>query len=1120
VPNKNHMGMKIGSFFKSQLNNRRAERKLLQKEISMTSSNTVRRAVRHALFIRPPGKRTAERSVAAALVATGSLFGAVATGVGMFALPITAAYADSYTNVDLSGQVVDQNGKIVPGASVSIKSDQGVVRKATADQNGEFRMLAMPSGTYLATISAPGFTSVENQSIRVASGSNTYSFTIVPAGTVLNKVVVSAARVVQDFNKTDSGLAVDVQEMSERVPLGRSINAAVALAPSVSFADPSIVANGVRRNQSAVSVSGTSAAESVYYINGLNVTDQRTFLGYSDLPFEMIKSVEVKTGGYQAEYGRGTGGVVNIVTRSGSNDFHFGVSAFYTPDSMRSSRDVTYAPGGNNSVGIKDLQYTVKNDFSEETVWVSGPLMTDHIFFFALVNPRQSDAWSAVRFANPTTNNGTWLNTSYDDPRWAAKLDFVLNENHRLEATVFSDLETTSYENWNYGRAQGAILPVAGLSNPDGSLLPYEQEAGGINSILQYTGTFSQWFTLSALVGQTNSSYKDSGPYIETPGIVDFGTTGGSITLGRQAGPFNFVGKDTRDTYRVDADVFFKAAGEHHVRVGYDYEDLTSTANSAYTGGALYYGYSTVDCPAGAGAAGCVEKLTFANIGEFGATQSAAYIQDSWEVTSNLALQLGVRSDIYDYKNANGESYIKIDGQIAPRLGLTWDPFSNGQNQVTVSYGTYYLPIATNTSIRASSGEIYTDEYFQTVRDGAGNLVLNNGYPTMGAQIGPTDYFSPPGAPDPRSVIEQDLKPMYEAAFSVELKHNFRDNFLEGWTAGLRYTQRELKSTIEDTAIGDAVCRYRARNGLVACAAGETDLFPYVLVNPGDGARVFMDLEGDSRSIGGVANPAYNPQWLDLTTADMALDKAKRMYYAVEFNFERPFDGTWGVLGSYTWSRSIGNYEGAVKSDIGQTDTSITQDFDHAANNRYGYGYLPNDHRHTFKVLGTWSPINRLTIGTNLVAQSGRPYGCIGYVNPATDPYAPQSGTPSAWSCPQTGPATGTFATGSILTQLNAVGGSTAIHTSVPVTRGTSGRTEWAYQADLNFGYKVFESDSHGEASVLLDVFNVFDGDAVTRVVEQGEVRTATHGISAPFYGMPRTYQGPRSVRIGFRYAF
>ncbi len=89
------------------------------------------------------------------------------------------------------------------------------------------------------------------------------------------------------------------------------------LHPGASAPDATIAA-GSRRNQSLVSLSGTSAAESVYYINGLKVTDQRSFLGYGELPFDFIQTIDTKTGGYQAEYGRATGGVVNIVTRSGN----------------------------------------------------------------------------------------------------------------------------------------------------------------------------------------------------------------------------------------------------------------------------------------------------------------------------------------------------------------------------------------------------------------------------------------------------------------------------------------------------------------------------------------------------------------------------------------------------------------------------------------------------------------------------------------------------------------------------------------------------------------------------------------------------------------------------------
>ena len=1083
-------------------------------------------------------KMTSTKGGVRARLLTSTLLAGLATVAAPLAITAVAtaiptlASAQDYTSGNLGGKVVGTDGAPIAGATVTVTSGQGTVRTLTAGADGSFFAPALQAGRYTATISAPGFDSAENQVLAVsAGGSNNFVFTLQQAGSV-SEVVVSATRKTQDFSRTDTGLVVDVQEVASRVPLGRSINSAVLLSPGVGTADASIAGNGVRRNQSAVTLSGTSAAESVYYINGLNVTDQRTFLGYSDLPFEAIQSVDVKTGGYQAEFGRGTGGVVNIVTRSGSNDFHFGASTQWTPNSLRGKRGLTYAPGGNNSVGSTVLNQYSKSDTNEQTIWGSGPIIEDHVFAFLLYNARYTSTKGPVQYANPTSATGTQTNTKYNDPRWFGKFDFVLNENHRIEATVFSDSATTDFAPLNYSRATGQATS---------NLNRYWQNSGGLNQIYKYTGVFTDWFTLSALYGKIESDYKDYGPNIDQPGILDYGALGGgNATSGRQGGPFNLEGKDSRKTYRVDGDFYFKILGDHHVKVGYDREDLTSTAVSAYSGGALYYAYSQADCPTGASTFGCVEKLTFANIGSFKAEQSAWYAQDSWQITPNLSLQLGVRADIYDYKNVDGKSYIKIDDQYAPRLGFSWDPFGNGDDKITGSVGDYYLPIALNTSIRASSGEIYTDQYYQTTRSAAcltsascGSLTLNGAYPTMGAQIGATDYFSPPGAPDPKSVIEQGLKPMYEREFTFGYEHRFREGFLADWKGGVRYINRNLKSTIEDTAIGDAVARYCVRTNNASCvtASGDTPtsnpsgfsgVFPYVLINPGDGATVFLDLQGDTRTDGaGVANPAYNPQTINLTAADLNLPDVKRKYEAVEFTFERPYDGVWGVQGSYVYAKSRGNYEGAVKSDVGQTDTSITQDFDHNANTVGSYGDLPNGRKHTFKVFGTWSPFEKLTIGANGTVQSGRPYGCIGYEPTSLDPLAPNSGTPSAWFCP-TGTVKGTA--GALNSQLVALGITTnQSYNSVATPRGSVGHTDWTYQLDLSLAYKIMESETRGNLTATLDVFNLFDGSAVTRVVEQGEVRTAATGVKgvrAPYFGMPRSYQSPRTVRFGLKYAF
>lgn len=1068
-------------------------------------------------------KRSRKSLLASTILAMAT---ATPLAVAMMA-PAGAAVAQDYTSGILTGQVADQGGRPLAGASVTIRSGQGVTRSTRTQADGSFRIPALAVGSYDITIEASGLNTITDQ-VSVSPSGSSYSF-IAYSGVELDEVVVTGRR-VSDFSRNDTGLSVEVQDLASRVPVGRSITAVTLLTPGAGAVDPSIVVNGVRRNQSTVSLSGTSAAESAYYINGLNVTDQRTLLGYTDMPFDFIQTIETKTGGYSAEYGRGTGGVINMVSRSGSNEFEWGFSAYTSPNSLRGNVDTSYDPGGNNVAGIERRNSFAAAENSEATFWAGGPIIRDRLFFFGAYNIRNQSNDGAVSLSHPYTNNAfddastpgtaptsglpytnlatsaSQLTSRSNDPRWALKLDYNINDNHRLEATVLSDVATTDYRTY-------VVDPTT--NERTGESPRYWAESGGLNTILKYTGVWADWLTVSALYGRTESSYVDFGPGATTPGVRDLRAAAPSPWLsgGRHSGSFNLSGEDIRDTYRIDADIYFNLAGSHHLRVGYDREDLVSQAQNTLNGGAYYYVLDAADCPAGGAGAACIEQLAFSNIGTFEAEQSALYVQDSWDVTDNLTLQLGLRNDIYDYKNIVGESYVAADEQWAPRLGFNWDPTGEGVSRIYGSVGDYYLPLATNTSIRASSGEVYTDTYFNL--PGGGLSLDANGLPVLGTQFH-IDYYSPPSAPDPRSVAEEDLKPMYEREFVLGYEHEFTNGFFNDWTLGARFVHRNLESTIEDTVIGDAVVRYCERLSLACGQTGPGDsgfasLFPYVLVNPGDGARVLLDLNGDGRTLAdGSPNPAYDPQVVDLTAADLALPEVERTYKALQFTFERPFDGRWSLQGSYTWAESEGNYEGAVKSDIGQIDTSITQDFDHAANLRGAQGYLPNHRAHTFKAFGNWAVSDAFNIGANLTAQSGRPYGCIGRVPAAVDPLAPQVGTPSGWFCPTTqsaGAATGT--------------GSDDVWNVAASPRGSRGFTNWTYQLDLNMAYTLMDSPDRGRLVATMDVFNVFDADEATRVVEQGVIRNSANAVRpSPAYGRARSYQAPRTIRFGLRYNF
>jgi outer membrane receptor protein involved in Fe transport len=1023
------------------------------------------------------------------LLATTLLAGAAALAtITAVTVAPSVAQAQDYTSGNLTGRVETAAGTPVAGATVTVRSGQGITRSANTDVNGHYQVTALPAGAYLVDVSGPTGR-LTDQRVSVAPGGSSFTFTLAPAGgsEVSELVVTAASRQTQDFASTDTGMTVDVQTLAKQIPVGRSIANVALLTPGVSRPDSTINA-GVRRNQLTLVVAGASAAESVYYINGLNVTDLRNLLGYSDLPFDAIQSIEVKTGGYQAEFGRATGGVVNIVTRSGSNEWHGGATLTYSPESLRTHAHDALSQGASGVSGAVTYNHVASLEQLDSSVYLSGPILKDRLFFFGLYNARSEKEYVALGSQGLTGNNlytGVQNYTKNTSPRWMAKFDLNITDRQRLEATLFSDKSNTQQEFLNRDVRTGFT----------GRGLGYDEKAGGFNQIYKYTGAFTDWFTLSALYGETASDQQDAGALVNTPRVRDRRTsTTTFLTAANTAVALQPMGEDVRKTYRVDADFYANLFGAHHIRVGYDREDLHSSDQHGYNGG--YFMDINFGTPDGTSlpAQAYARKTVLGSGGEYDAEQTAYYAQDSWDLTDDLTIQAGVRLDQYDYKNRAGESFIKLDDQFAPRLGFTWDPRGEGRDKVYGSYGRYYLPIATNTSIREVSGEDFHVEYRAVTVNPDGTLVRDaNGVPVLGARLRSDAVFALPIAPDPREVAASNIDPMFEDEFILGYEHQFAEGMFDGWRAGLRYINRNLKSTIEDTDLGrgGVIDRYCARTHADGCsfvdAAGNTanDRFTgaYILLNPGKNANLMLDLRNGP---GGA-----NLQAVNLTAEDLRLPKAKRTYEALEFTFERPFDGKWALQGSYVLARSKGNYEGAVKSDIGQTDTSITQDFDAYFLAQGADGYLPNDHRHTFKLFGFYQVTDQLRVGANFYAQSGRPYGCVGF-HP-DDPSA--GGTPSAWYCLRNGQ-------------------------SVPTPRGSQGRTEWVTNTDLNLTYDVIpQRDGFGTVSAAVDVFNLFNERNVTRVVEQGET-TGIPGAAVPTWGLPRSYQSPRSVRLTLRYAF
>jgi hypothetical protein len=261
------------------------------------------------------------------------------------------------------------------------------------------------------------------------------------------------------------------------------------------------------------------------------------------------------------------------------------------------------------------------------------------------------------------------------------------------------------------------------------------------------------------------------------------------------------------------------------------------------------------------------------------------------------------------------------------------------------------------------------------------------------------------------------------------------------------------------------------------------------LVNPGRDVTLMMDAKDD-----GVLVPITVPG------AATGLAMYTRTYNAVEFSFEKAFDGTWGLAGSYTYSASKGTAEGYVNSTIDQEDAGVSQDFDFGTFTHGSNGFLPNDRTHAIKLFGNYGVTENFRLGANLNSTSGRPLSRIGFV-PSTTP-----GDASRYTSAST------------YYYLNSAG------VTVLGQRGGEGRTPWTNTLDVQAAYTM-KLGGEKKLTLQADIFNVFNSQQATELNEindysRGTTTVGTLGRLSMNYGNPTSFQAPRSVRLTARYQF
>ena len=1003
--------------------------------------------------------------------------------VAMFTLATQQAFAVGEGTGNIVGSLENQSG---PGYSVNATHDNtGRSRDLAVGTDGGFRFSQLPVGRYVLSVSRNG-TVVARDSFSVTlNGTTTARFPLEDSGSV-DEITVTASATTYDSYATDSGVVLS-EETIDMLPVARNLTAVALLAPGVVLGDSKF---GLAGGIGYASFGGSSISENSCYINGLEVTNTSQGLGCGSVPFEFFQQFQVKTGGYSAQYGRTTGGVLNAVTKSGGNEWEFGLGMAWEPDSMYEDGKTSRGNGGlGNGLGGQGTGRVFRDSTDDENnlfeYWAtaSGPIIKDKLFFYGIVNPRDSDQ----NFSNYTGAAETNADSEYreiskdgsDNMFWGAKVDWDITDYHRLSAWGYSnrnDGEDTHY-------AKDPITNEIDFSSTSAFFL---RKRGGEAYSGSYTGTYFDVLTISSMVGQIKTQYTNTPENtVDCPRIIDNRAPApASPFVG--CGPGGSFGdnQDKNDQRRMDIEW---AVGNHVLRGGLDSQDRKTQHSTAYIGG-FRWRYETL--APGANVQGdsgplfsnntalpleYVRSRFFDNSAAGGAFESnldAYYFEDEWSLMDDqVVLYLGARKDKLKNKGGDGVVFANFNQDWAPRLGASWAP-GDGDNKLYTTWGRYYLPVLNNTNFRVSSG--VTDQRVYYTYTGAdpvdGSPLLT--VPVNGTEANSSVVNSDGTGPTKAQFQADEADPFYKEEFIL----GFERYMTENDKLSLRYVHRKQGETLDD------YCGPLANQNYCT------------LVNPGSGGT-WEDADGVVRFH---------------SAEDIKLPQGKNKYDSASLQWDHSGDST-NFSFIYVWSKSKGNFEGAVKSDIQQADAGITQDFDFPALMDGAYGALANDRRHVFKFYGSYRIMDGLTAGWTSSLASGRPMSIFGqgYPDNAADVYGSYGDTfylftntcNNAGGSGAVGPCTGTELQSEKIYDKN--------------DRGAGGRTPWLFNLDasLNYEFQVSKVDM----TANLQVFNLLNIQEARSINEHAEIG---EGTANEFYRVPFNWQTPRYVRFSLQARF
>jgi hypothetical protein len=977
------------------------------------------------------------------------------------------------------GTVKNQEDAVIAGAKIIVRSPS-LIRplETTTNDKGVYVFPALPVGLYSVTFTADKYKNAVQRDIPVTIGAQLRINATLEVGVVGEEVItITGEAPLIDVKSTDTGMSI-TKEMFAALPKGRNFTSIVALAPGANDED---VGDGLM-------IDGATAVENVWVIDGVDVTSMYTGRATQTAVFEFIEEVQVRSGGYEAEFGGSMGGVINVITRSGGNEFHGEGTFYFNNNKLDGAERKTLRF---NPIDDRTAEYVTwpKDDYNRYEIGgaLGGYLLKDRIWFFGAYMPVFHDTDRSVPYR--LANESVYLTETYTQQQRthqaSLKVSGQLTSKLRVGASYMND----------WYRLLGNLPGKDGHGNPDDNW----PEKGDKQPGYDFAANADYLISDNLYASFKGGYHYENNIQLGGPDSVRWRMVGNMSQYDVSGIPAQYVkssgwnsisagyvrDRDIREKQNWSGDLTYFAdlGGSHMFKGGLQYYRIAQDVSDAYLKDYImfYWGQSFTNQFTGVyikGTYGYYRVVTahpggYGTVADISSARYALFFQDSWGITPKLTVNFGVRAekeDIPSFSDLPEYQYPPVKfgfaDKVVPRFGIAYDVFGNGVLKVFGNYARYYDVMKLAAAEGSYGGFKWRDRYFGldtlewwTIGGEVGPWPRSGNYP--GAYGGEIDWRIPSF-----ETTDPELKPTGTDEFILGADYQLAENM----AVNARFVHKRLINAIEDVG--------------VATPEGEM----YYNTNPGYGYSVTKRIE---YGFPGCA-------------------KAIRHYWAMELRLTKRFSNNWSGGGNLTISKLTGNYSGLGSTDeYGRSDPNVERYFDLWFMDYDSYwnivdGSMPTDRRYALKLFGQYSfpegMLKGLTFGAYQTIQDGT--------------------------------------TLSTMIDLNSADG------YMPYNRGDLGRIGTFFQTDLYAEYNFNLGEYR--AQVNFNVINLFDQKIPWRIqaeYEQDDPDVVDDDLlgwyhsrtpipwdtlfepytdlrTADTFGMDNGFQSARTIRIGFKFFF